>query len=169
MSAHILVSAVGWIAGAVRDTKVRPGSEGRSFVPLSTEAMLEDQYCARSDHNDHYQFSSPYRQSDDSGQGTEPNTESLRSSSSSSVGGIDEIPPHSLQKEFEEEEDDLEAMPLSSQSRKSVLVTQAAKLVNFRIWRYLDIGYRVVNRIILPFGFIALTTGVVTFGRFFVS
>lgn len=35
-------------------------------------------------------------------------------------------------------------------------------------WTYLRYTYKVTDRIILPFGFIAFTTGIATFGRFFV-
>ena len=35
-------------------------------------------------------------------------------------------------------------------------------------WAYLSYAYKATDRIILPFGFIAFTTGIATFGRFFV-
>ncbi|CAM1503741.1 Fc.00g013320.m01.CDS01 [Cosmosporella sp. VM-42] len=166
VSAHVLVSAVGRIAGVFRGTKSLAGSEGRGFVPLSTEAMHESQFRTRDDHKDQYRFSSPSRLSDDSGHGTEYSPESSRSSSCSTMNGVDDIPLNSPKKEYEDA-DNLEEMALFPPSWKSGLARQAVKLVHFRIWRYLDIGYRVFDRILLPFGFVALTTGVVTFGRFF--
>ncbi|KAH8657264.1 hypothetical protein BGZ61DRAFT_371541 [Ilyonectria robusta] len=168
VSAQVLVSAVGWIAGAFRAAGSRSRSDNQVFLPVSTEATYEDQYHSHGGHNDRDRTSGPYRLSDDSGQGTEPNTSSLRSNSVSTFDGVDDVPLHSRHKEYEDDDnDDLDAMPLASNNRKSKIAIQAAKIVTCRIWRYLDIGYQVVDRIILPFGFIALATGIVTFGRFF--
>lgn len=167
VSAQILVSAVGWIAGVFQASGSRTQEESSGFVPLAMDTTYSNQYRIRG-HDDvvQHRTSSPYRLSDDSGQGTEPNTESLRSSSTSTLDHIDDI-HEDHQKEYEEADADLEAMPLDSPSRKGVLAIQAAKLAASRAWRYVDIAYKVVDRIILPFGFIAFTTGIVTFGRFF--
>lgn len=169
VSAQILVSLVGWIAGAFKGNIRRKESIHQHFIPVPTEMGLGGEYGFRRD-VDGPDYSNPYRISGDSGQGTEPHTESLRSNSVSSSSGIDSVPLQSPHKEFEDEDDDdLEAMPLSSPSRRSALVSRAARVVTSRVWKYLDIGYRIIDRVILPFGFVAVTTGVATFGRFFVS
>ena len=156
--AHVLVSLVGWVAGAVKEQHRRSLSvEEHAFIPVATEAASF--------------FSGDYRISNDSGQGTEPNTESLRSSSVSSEDGLSMPSPR---KEYndggrDEDEDDLEEMPLSNPLPKSGLATKAAKVVSSRLWKYLHICYQTVDRIILPFGFVAFASGIVTFGRLFVS
>ena len=168
--AQVLVSAVGWISGALKGTVASQShGDNQAFLPVSTEGDQETRYHRYGEHNPHYPYPSPYRLSGDSGQGTEPNTESLRSTSVSSVNSTNDIPLQSPQKEYEEDDDDLEVMPLSTSTRKGYLATKAAKIVASRIWKYLDIGYHIIDRIVLPFGFIAFATGVLTFGRFFVS
>lgn len=169
VSAQVLITAVGRVAGVVKSRASRRSSDSQSqsqaFLPVPTHGT-------RYREHDEYQLS-PYRHSDDSGQGTEPNTESLRSNSVSTLpdSDDDDIPMQSRHKEYDDEDEDLEAMPFSSASastaQKSTLTRHAAKIVASRVWRYLDCSARAINRIILPFGFIALSTGVVTYGRFF--
>lgn len=45
----------------------------------------------------------------------------------------------------------------------------AHKVFSKCLWDYVTLVYKATDRVILPFGFIALTTGVATMGRFFVS
>lgn len=153
VTAQVLVGVVGWAAGTSRKTQKKRAA----FLPVATHA---DRY--RENHD--YQLS-PYRHSDDSGHGTEPHTESLRSNSVSTLHDQEDVA-----KEYDEGEE-MQRMPFSpsSASHKSALARVAAKMLVWRVWKYLDRSARVINRIILPFGFIALSTGVVTFGRFFVS
>ncbi|KAF4463578.1 YTP1 [Fusarium albosuccineum] len=160
VSAQVLVSAVGWVAGALRGNDKKLGSERDAFLPVPTDA-----HGFRVHHDFH--TDNPYRLSGDSGHGTEPNTASLRSNSVSTLGGMDESPLGSPRKEYEEDDGDLETMSLSSPTPKGTFARHASKVVASRVWKYLDIGRQVVDRIILPFGFVALATGVVTFGRFF--
>ncbi|KAG5930551.1 hypothetical protein E4U42_006639 [Claviceps africana] len=58
------------------------------------------------------------------------------------------------------------APPLPSPTR-TTLATGAAHVAWFHGWKYLVICSRVIDRLILPFGFVAIATGVVTLGRFF--
>ncbi|XP_044717593.1 uncharacterized protein HRG_09101 [Hirsutella rhossiliensis] len=90
-----------------------------------------------------------HRLSDNSGQGTEPHTD--------------------LDKEYSRDDDDDEPAtgPLSFSGSATSLSARAAKLISTRAWRYLDLCYQVIDRLILPLGFVALTTGVATFGRLF--
>ncbi|KAJ3528847.1 hypothetical protein NM208_g10017 [Fusarium decemcellulare] len=152
---------IGWIATWVVSAQVlKSDSERDAFLPVPTDA-----HGFRVHHDFH--ADNPYRLSGDSGHGTELNTASLRSNSVSTLGGMDESPLGSPRKEYEEDDGDLETMSLSSPTPKGTFARHASKVVASRVWKYLDIGRQVVDRIILPFGFVALATGVVTFGRFF--
>lgn len=61
----------------------------------------------------------------------------------------------------------MDDLPLSPTHRSGFLALQAAKAVSSRVWRYIECAYDVVDRAILPLGFIALTTGIATYARFF--
>lgn len=52
---------------------------------------------------------------------------------------------------------------------RAVLATKAAFFVSCRGWKHLVFCFRIIDRLILPLGFVAVTTGVATVGRFFVS
>ncbi|RSL81972.1 hypothetical protein BHE90_007332 [Fusarium euwallaceae] len=164
VSAQVLVSVVGWVAGVLRGDAKKTSSDRQAFLPVPTEAPSHNGFRLP----EGYLADSPYRHSGDSGQGTERNTASLRSSSVSTLDGLEESPLESPRKEYEEDDDgDLEAMSLSSPATKGAFARHASKVVASRVWKYLNIGRQVIDRIILPFGFVALATGVVTFGRFF--
>jgi hypothetical protein len=157
--AQVLVSAVGHIAGALRGNRSNESSrEAHRFLPLqSPEAEFPFYSC--------YHDDSPYRTSDNTRQGTEPNSPSLQSDSVSTLNGTGS-PPQQPSKEYDDDQD-LEELPLSSPAPQGTLARHVSKVAASRVWRYLDIGRKVVDRIILPFGSIALATGIVTFGRFF--
>ncbi|KAI5460251.1 hypothetical protein BGZ63DRAFT_386828 [Mariannaea sp. PMI_226] len=159
VSAQVLITVVGWVPRVIQRSESQTPSDRQAFLPVSIHG-------ARYHEQDGHQLS-PYRHSDDSGHGTERNTASLRSNSLSTLDDVDDVPMQSHHKEYEDEEDDLEMMPVSPVTQKSALARHAAKLVTSSIWKYLDISARVINRIILPFGFIAFSTGILTFGRFF--
>ncbi|KAF5018954.1 hypothetical protein F66182_9043 [Fusarium sp. NRRL 66182] len=158
--AQFIVNAVGCIAGALKDNGKRPRNEGHAFLPIPT--------CEVDFHSHHaYHIDSPCRLSDDSGQGTEPNTSSLRSESVSTFNGMEESSPEVFRKEYGEEDEDLEGLSLPSPATKGFFTRHASKFVESRAWKYFDTGRRVVDRIILPLGSVVLATGVVTLGRFF--
>ncbi len=183
VGAQIVVGIIARAAGGLRwkrrgDHDDDQGSDGRAeerqgFIPVSTEAMAEHES----------RFPSPYsRFSNDSGQGTEPRTESLRSHSLSSGSGSptaaaankELLPPRASDDE-EDGNDDLEArlprFPLSrrTRSRAHAVVAKVAGKVSDRAYKALVLAYNVVDRTILILGFVALCTGVIAFGRFFVS
>jgi hypothetical protein len=147
--AHVLVSLVGHIAGAVAGARHRDDddftAERQAFMALPTHEQ-------------------PYRLSGESGQSTEVGSggESSRSNSVSTLAGDAE----ERGKEFGGD-DDLEDLPLDAPSHKGFLASYATKAVSFRVWKYVEYGYSAVDRVILPLGFIALTTGIVTWARFF--
>lgn len=138
--------------------------ERQGFIPVSTEAMAEHESRFHGEED-----VGPYggRFSEDSGQGTEPKSESLRSHSLSSA-------PSSPMKEYHEDDEgdeDLEGhVPMVSKSTRahSVIAKVAAK-ISGRFWNVLLFAYNFVDRTILVLGFVALCTGIITFGRFFVS
>lgn len=159
MVAQVTVGLVGRIAGAFNERYSRDSGERQAFIPASS--------------NDHWHgiandYADPdtHRMSNDSGQGTEPKTESLRGNSiSSSDGGESQ----EVNKEFDDRNDGSSDAVLTLLPRGGMLAPKAVIFASTRAWSYVNISYRVIDRIILPLGFIALTTGIVTFGRFFVS
>lgn len=172
LSAQVLVSLLGRFAGAFqKDRGAVDASERQSFIPVSQTAMDEPHRIHGSGYN------SVYRHSNDSAQGSEPNTESLRSHSFSSNPDTLTSPTAEYQahKEFAEDEadddDDVEVdLPAVSQNgplRK--FVARVGSKISSRAWKVLIFGYNVVDRASMILGFIALATGIVTLGRFFVS
>jgi hypothetical protein len=174
VSAQVVVGLLARVAGVFKREKLAAGShaaERQGFIPVSTEAMAE--------HESRFP-GAPYRRySHDSGQGTEPRTESLRSHS---LSGPDcpaspTSPVHDAHKEYHHSDDDadpdedLEAhLPLFSKSTKAhSVVAKVAGRISDRFWKVLIFAYNFVDRTILILGFIALCTGIITFGRFFVS
>ncbi|KAF3763698.1 hypothetical protein M406DRAFT_293326 [Cryphonectria parasitica EP155] len=169
LSVQVLVSLLGRVAGAFNKKKDgdhagADAMERRSFIPVSHAAMDEHHRL----HSGHY---SPLcRHSNDSGQGTEPNTESLRSASfSSTPEPLSSPTAEPRHKEYAEDEDDLEA-DLPSTPRAGVLRNLATKIgakISVRAWKVLMFGYNFVDRTSMILGFITLCTGIITMGRFF--
>lgn len=172
LSAHLVVSLLGRLAGAFTKSNKSKGegievdaAERRWFVPVSHAAMDEHHRL----HNGEY---SPLRHSNDSGQGTEPKTESLRSPSFSSTPEILASPTaEGPDEEFTEDDEDLEVdvpvVPRGGAMRK--LATRFGGKISSRAWKALIFGYNFVDRTSMILGFITLATGIVTLGRFFVS
>lgn len=167
VSVQVLVSLVGYVAGVLRGDAGKTSSDSQAFLPVPTQAPGHHRFRLP----ESYLADNPYRRrSGDSGQGTECDTASLRRSSVSTLDGMEESPLESPRKEYEEDDDGgFEAMSVSSPTTKGAFTRRASKVVASRVWKYLDIGRQAVDRIILPFGFVALATGVATFGRFFAS
>jgi hypothetical protein len=166
--AQMVIGLLGRVAGVLKggaSHTVEPPHERRSFIPVSSQAMEE--------HESRFGVPKLFRHSNDSGQGTEPGTESLRSHSLSS--GADSPPIRDADKEYGDEEDiDLEEHdPLPDSAGKvgalRALAMKVAGKVSSRAWKILIFGYNFIDRTILILGFITLMTGIATFGRFFVS
>ncbi|KAI1080285.1 hypothetical protein F5B20DRAFT_107016 [Whalleya microplaca] len=165
VSAQVVISLVGRLAGAIgRNGAQQHGKEEeQAFIPISTEAMAEHQRM-----NDRL-FSHDYRHSNDSGQGTEPNSESLRSNSvSTAIGHESPIEMSDRRAQYEDDED-LEFKPVDLHSPKgpTSLVARLAGKISTRAWKVLGFTYNFIDRTILILGYIALCTGVITYGRFF--
>ncbi|KXX78262.1 Protein YTP1 [Madurella mycetomatis] len=160
VSAQVVIGLLARVAGMMKRAKSDGRAEERQgFIPVSTEAMAEHE--AR--------FSGPYgRFSNDSGQGTEPRTESLRSHSLSSGADSPAI-SHKYHVDDPDADDDLEAhVPMFSKSTKAhSVVANVASKISDRFWKVLLFAYNSVDRTILILGFIALCTGIIAYGRFF--
>ncbi|KAK3984955.1 hypothetical protein QBC44DRAFT_336060 [Cladorrhinum sp. PSN332] len=139
------------------------GREG--FVPVSTEAMAE--------HESKYGERGPYgRFSNDSGQGTELGTESLRSHSLSSPPLSPTVVDRHYKDEGdmgEEEGEDEEASMFVGRKagRAHKVVAKVAGKISDRFWKVLLFWYGFVDRTILILGFVTFCTGIITYGRFF--
>ncbi|KAI1340674.1 hypothetical protein F5Y15DRAFT_414988 [Xylariaceae sp. FL0016] len=156
VSAQIFVGLIGRIAGMLSKHVARQSTndEEQAFIPVSMENMAEHQRRNGS------HFSDPYRHSNDGGQGTEPRAESLRSNSLSTAVGQDSQ---------DEDDDDLAFKPseMLRSTKPTSLLSRIAGSISSRSWRFITIGYDVVDRTILILGYIALCTGVITYARFF--
>lgn len=160
---------IGWIASAVvvaqcvigivyaysgrRTKNLTPEYQPATFYPVSTQNMME-----------HQQLYNPvleYRWSGDSGHGT------------SCPNSPDEEHPGSFPKP-EEEADDIEVpTPLARGWLRSVFLdrfftSRVPGLVSNNALHALRLVYNTIDRIILPFGFVAIATGGVTYGGIFV-
>ncbi|KAB8293253.1 hypothetical protein EYC80_007585 [Monilinia laxa] len=124
------------------------------YIPVSREAMAE--------HTRMHERPQPAtRFSDDSGQGTEPNTESLRSHSISFAGDDD----NTL---HEPERDEPEKVSLMEGTKvEQFLSKRLPGLISARILSIIQFAYDVVDRAILLLGFTILTSGFVTYGGLF--
>ena len=110
-----------------------------------------------------------YRFSFDSGQGTEPNTESLRSQSISSHSSEDHQLPAARQ-EHEEEDLEVEKAGLMHGSKvDAYLSKKLPRLLSSRALRVFQFFYDIVDRLILILGFVVIATGSITYGGLFVS
>ncbi|PWY94430.1 integral membrane protein [Aspergillus sclerotioniger CBS 115572] len=158
MSAQVIMSLIFAYAG--RGESESSSYERAAFLPVSTDEMAENAhtYPAGIRHS--------YRWSRDSGQGTERNSSSLHSrpSSPSCSSPSDEYDG------FEKPEDPIPEH--SSQPRgwfrvpffDRFLASRVPRMVSNRGLGIISIIYSFIDRIILPFGFVALTTGGVTYG-----
>lgn len=168
--AQVVVGLVGRVAGAFNksqgDDAGAHATERQSFMPISQAAMDEH-------HRFHSgQYSPLCRTSNDSGQGTEPNTESLRSHSiSSSPDGPASPIGEMAHKEFVEDDDDLEANSPARPRGGAMhnLATKIGSKISLRAWKMIVFGYNFVDRTSVLLGFITLATGIIALARFFVS
>lgn len=168
--AQVVIGLLGRVAGTLKSNagQLPRSGERASFIPVSTEALEAHERIGEP------RFPKLFRLSNDSGQGTERNTESLRSHSPSSSGPPSPpLPLPDAAKEYDENEDDDELdAHLPAPTRRGTIHALASKVANklsSRSWKVMLFAYNFVDRTILILGSIALSTGIVTFGRFFVS
>ncbi len=162
---------MGFLTGymGLRDPSVVPEEKGR-LIPISVNAM--DQHQRNID-----EVTPEYRYSNDSGQGTERASSSLRSQSSASSdeierqGLIDPNPLHEC-KEHEGDAWEIESRTqlgsLSGVVIRKYLPRFSSRSIK-RLSDALSVAYMVLNRLILVLGFVALASGVVIYGGIMVS
>jgi hypothetical protein len=160
---HKLGWVLTWVTGAqvvigVISAYTKRKDNRGSFVPVSTENIERHQALSQVE---------IYRFSNDSGQGTEPNTESLRSQSISSNNSDDHLPD--VRREHEEEDQDEKHGLMHGSKVDRFLSRKIPGLLSSRVLKIFGFFYNVVDRVILILGFVALTTGMVTYGGLFVS
>jgi hypothetical protein len=154
ISAQIILALIFAYAGRGESKADQLSYEHASFLPVAT------------DEHEHTFPTGPmheYRWSRDSGQGTEPN------SPNHSPGSLSFESPSECDG-FEKPEEDLPAQPaaprgwLHSTFVDRFLSNRVPGMVSNRVLRIFNGVYNVIDRIILPFGFVAIATGAVTYG-----
>ncbi|KAI0404059.1 hypothetical protein F4802DRAFT_262982 [Xylaria palmicola] len=170
VGAQVLVGLVGRIAGAMKKSARlgRGREEEQSFIPVSTENMAEHHRMNQD------AFDSPYRESNDSGQGTERNTESLRSASlSTMIGQESPIELEDRRRNYDDDDDDddeglvYKPAEMLSPTAPQSFIAKLASRISDKAWRVIMFGYEFVDRIILILGYVTLCTGLITYARFF--
>ncbi|KAF4632663.1 hypothetical protein G7Y89_g5460 [Cudoniella acicularis] len=154
-------AVIGVVSAYTRRKQNGRGGERAAFIPISTAAIAEHQRLHNTRSED------PYRFSNDSGQGTEPNTESLRSHSISSTSS-DQQPLPELQHEEDDEREEKSGIMHGGRLDR-FLSRKIPGLLSSRMLRIFQFFYNVIDRIVLIFGFVALTTGFVTYGGLFIG
>ncbi|KIW61419.1 hypothetical protein PV05_01541 [Exophiala xenobiotica] len=167
VTAQVIMSLVFHYSGRGKQSEAST-PERQAFLPVSTENMVQ--------HN-----MEPYaecRWSGDSGQGTEASS-TLNSRDASPTKLKRRNTDDSLGKpEPEQEPDDEGEEPLPARHQPQVawlrinvidkyLSSRVPNLLSAKILRAIEIVYQVIDRTILILGFIALTTGVVTYAGMF--
>jgi len=128
------------------------------FLPLVVEGMEEDQI-------DDNEIRRPrvYRLSNDSGQGTVPNTEGLRSQSISSQGSELTLHDVGLDQYIDDDQEEKHTRV------DKFLTNKLPGMISTRVLGALRFLYNAIDRLVLILGSVALTTGGITYGGFFVS
>jgi hypothetical protein len=168
-SHHKLGWVLTWVVGAqvliglISAYTGRQDKERAGFIPVSSEAMAEHQRMQD------LGFAETYRFSNDSGQGTEPNTESLRSHSISSAGDEERQLPVARDRDQDEYLGSEKRGLLKGSRVDQFLSNKIPGLLSARVLRVFQFFYDVVDRLILILAFVAVTTGFVTYGGLFVS
>jgi hypothetical protein len=168
--AQVLISLIGRFAGVMKWTPppAPHGEEHQAFIPVSTEAMAEHERISDS------VYLHKYRHSHDSGQGTEPHTDSLRSNSLSTSGAHSprHLEDRRLDYNDDDDDDDLELKEVELGSPKNDMrpswLNKFSGKISGRTWQCLLFAYNFVDRTILLLGYVALATGIVTWAHFFV-
>jgi hypothetical protein len=138
--------------------------EGAAFISVPTHAMEERGQIHSIRDGQQYRFS------DDSGQGTERNTESLRSHSTSSDEEVDESRVSDIDLGYEAGHYNNEKNGiLKNFIINKFLMKMLPLLRSSRIRRAIELMHEIVDRVILILGFIGLSTGFVTYAGIFVS
>jgi hypothetical protein len=164
MIAQVVMGLLFFYSGRGKQS-LAPAHERAAFLPVSIESMAQ--------HNQMHQAAGypNYRWSGDSGQGTE------RSSSHQSRDISPTDPIRYTKPEVEDDDDDDDdgddSVPQGRGFLRNTFVDRYLSqripgLVSRRLQRGLEISYEIIDRTILVLGFIALSTGGVTYAGIFV-
>ncbi|PVH76018.1 integral membrane protein [Cadophora sp. DSE1049] len=148
------------VMGVIHAYARKDRSANAEFTPISAEAITEHQRI----HS--LRQAQIYRLSNDSGQGTEPNTESLRSTSLTFADSIDNLPE--LEAEDKEELEEKHGL-MHGTAVDKYLTNKIPALISSRFLRILDFFYNAIDRLVLILGFITIASGIVTYGGFFMG
>lgn len=158
-----LITASGRLRGARRSSE-----EHLPFMQTLQQSVGGYQWANNAENGPGYRFS------DDSGHGTEQNDESLRGSSSSSLEDDRDVMSGINRKYYEGEADELALSSKKSRHAlvkrlRSVLSGKVPLYISSRVTGLLRIIEAIIIRTILIQGFVAITTGAVTYAGIFVS
>jgi hypothetical protein len=155
-----------WVFMALIQTYVNRNEE-QSFddettQPLNAANVAEYERVKEED------LESPYRYSNDSGQGTERNSASLYGSRSPSVESEDQQFPGPARRNTHDELDDLEDVNLEKPKLKSrfdaFFASNVARFVAGRPAKVLRLLYVIFERTVIVQGLVAILTGTVVYG-----
>lgn len=129
--------------------------EHEAFIPISAEAMEQHQIMQGRHEREHFRYSR------DSGQGTEPESPSSCSVTSS------EKEPEKIAEDTMSVNGDSRSENCSS-SVVSHTLLYVSRMLSSRTLRILNILSDITNLLILPLGFVAMISGMVIYGGVFV-
>ncbi|OJD15821.1 hypothetical protein AJ78_03964 [Emergomyces pasteurianus Ep9510] len=167
MIAEVIMGLLFAYSGS-RDTNTPPGAfyERVAFLPVPTTDPQNETYPAGSYHQ--------YRWSGDSGQGTERNSSSLRSRSSSPERGRRMSRPGDNDDFDEKPDDEMNngERPATNRFFRALFLDKFLSrrlpgLLSKRALNIMNVFYVIIERTILILGFIAIATGAVVFGGIF--
>ncbi|KAE8350864.1 hypothetical protein BDV28DRAFT_138339 [Aspergillus coremiiformis] len=153
ISVQVIMSLIFAYAGR-GESDAASSYERAEFLPVSTDEMAETPTHPTGIHHE-------YRWSRDSGQGTSLHS---RPSSSSCASPSEEYDTFVKPERQFPEQPPRSRSWLRSTFVDRFLASRVPRMVSNRALRILNIIYLVIDRIILPFGFIAIATGAVTYG-----
>ncbi|KAI9888697.1 MAG: hypothetical protein M1814_006507 [Vezdaea aestivalis] len=174
-SHHQLGWALSWIyavhtvTGIVGDSMERrratieSGAERQHFIPVSTEALAEHDWV------DEEGKACPNRYSYDSGQGTDRASSSLQNHS---------LSPTEEQSQTQFTRKVTFASPISDPyvienpvqiCRIDAFLARRLPMMSYRILAVIHFSTEAINRLMLPLGFVALTTGIVAYSGIFMG
>lgn len=149
-----------FLLGVISTYAGRKDDNGGAFIPISAEVMAEHQ------RRHELRRAGSYRFSNDSGQGTEPNTESLRSQSISSTHF--DLPTARHTDDHEDDSMEEKHGLMHGSKVDKYLRSRIPRLISVEVLKVVRFFYNAVDRFILILGFVGFTTGIATYGGFFV-
>lgn len=156
--AHVSVGLIGRLARFFNRASISNSNSDEREAFLSTSSTHLPQETP-------YDTSHARRQSDEEGHSSSPIADSFRSSSFSTMCDEDE---ESLNN-FKDYSHDNPLGDHRSTANGARHLLQPLGIASSLAWNCITALYNVTDRVILPFGFVALTTGIVTYARLFVS